>query len=380
MASRLSSLDEKLELLIEAACDEASPGEERLVRRLDLSDAIYHAAAGGRRVPILKVLLSNACQNDCAYCAIRASASVPRCTLRPEELAAAFASMVQRGQVRGLFLSSGLCGDARRTMDKLLATAELVRKRYLSRGYVHLKLLPGATADQVEQAARLADRISVNLEAPSPDRLASIAPQKDLGALLSLLEEAARLSRAGKGLAPAGPTTQFVAGAAHEPDRELLQAADMLYRKLRLERVYYSGFRPVPGTPLAQAPALPEWRQQRLYEADFLLRDYGFRWDELPFDEEGNLPRAADPKLAWALAHRELFPLELNKATRAQLLRVPGIGPRSAERILRLRRHSPLRDVSQLQACGIRVERCAPFVLLDGRRPSAQLPLFAPDA
>ena len=365
--------DRKLDLLIGAACHEASVGESPPLP--DLSGAIYRAARGGGRVPLLKVLLTNTCQNDCAYCANRASSGVQRCSLKPEDLARAFEAMHRRHLVEGLFLSSGLSGDSVRTMDRMLDTVELVRRDYGFSGYVHLKILPGATTDQIERAGLIADRVSVNLEAPNPARLAVIAPDKSFGDLLRVLENVRGLRSARGRFAPAGPTTQFVAGAAGESDSELLTAAGELYRGFGLSRVYYSGFRPIAGSPLQEVPPMAPAREHRLYQADALLRQYGFATDELPFDEGGALPRDLDPKLAWALAHPERFPLELNAAGRDALLRVPGLGPHSVDRILRMRRQAPIRDIGQLRAAGVATVRCAPFILLGGKRPECQMPL-----
>ncbi|NPV06425.1 MAG: radical SAM protein [Anaerolineae bacterium] len=372
---RALGVDEKLELLVGAACVEASSAELACSPGPDLTGAVFRAAAGGRRVPLLKVLLSNACQNDCAYCATRASARVRRCTLSPDQLARSFDDMRRSGLVQGLFLSSGLCGDSVRTMDRLLDTVEIVRGRYQFTGYVHLKVMPGATDDQVERAGLIADRISVNLEAPNPARLGRIAPDKDFGALLGLMDRMRALRARIPGFAPAGPTTQFVAGSAGESDRELLACADGLYRGYGLRRAYYSPFRPVPDSPLQDVPPMAPARERRLYQADALLREYGFSADEIPYDDQGDLESGMDPKLAWALRHPERFPVEVNTASRQALVRVPGIGPTGARRLLEARRHATIRDLTQLARLGMRAETCAPFVLLAGRRPPMQMPL-----
>lgn len=369
--------DDKIELLVGAACTEASAFEPADGRATNLTSEVYNAAARGRRVPLLKVLLSNVCQNDCAYCGTRASASVRRCTLSPDELARSFDLMRRSGLVEGLFLSSGLCGDAVRTQDRLLDTVEIVRGRYGFEGYVHLKVMPGATNDQVERAGLIADRVSVNLEAPNEGRLRKIAPDKQFASLLGLMARIGRLQSRRPGYARAGPTTQFVAGAAGESDRELLDCAGQLYQRHGLRRAYYSGFRPVTGSPLEGVPAMAPTREHRLYQADALLRQYGFSAEEMAFDEEGQLDTGTDPKLAWALRHPERFPVEVNTADRGALMRVPGIGPTSARRVLDARRQASLRELGQLQALGVRADACAPFVLLAGRRPPAQprLPL-----
>ena len=373
---------EKVEILGRSAqydlCGEAC-GSEAMRKRDDLGHWIYPAVLpDGRRVKLLKVLLTNACDGDCAYCANRRGRDFRRVSFAPAELALVFERMWRRGQVEGLFLSSGVCGHSGQTMDRMIATVEIIRQRLSFPGYVHLKILPGATQAHVERAMQLADRVSVNLEAPNPTRLNLIAPGKDFAnALLEPMRWVQRLrEESGGRLAPAGHTTQFVVGAAGEPDREILATTDLLYRELGLTRAYFSAFQPVPDTPLESHPSTPLWREHRLYQSDWLLRKYGFAFEELIFDEEGNLPRQADPKMMWATAHPERFPVEVNRASREELLRVPGIGPRAATRIVRLRRQSKFRELSDLRHVGAIPQRAAPFVLLDGRRPSYQLPLW----
>ncbi len=367
--------DSTLDFLVGAACDEATGAGRQSAGLPDLTGAVFHAVAGSRRVPLLKVLLSNVCENDCAYCANRASASVRRCTVTPDQMARSFDAMRRGGLVQGLFLSSGLCGDSVRTMDRLLDTVDIVRSRYTFSGYVHLKILPGATIDQIERAGLVADRISVNLEAPSPGRLRTIAPDKRFDDLVGVLDWVSRLRARIPGFAPAGPTTQFVAGAAGESDRELLECAAGLYRRYGLRRAYYSPFRPVAGSPLSEVLPMSGWHEHRLYQADALLREYGFAAEEMPFAEDGDLPEGLDPKLGWALRHPESFPVEVNTAGRRDLLRVPGIGPTGAGRLLQVRRRTRVKELGQLQRLGVRADRCAPFVLLDGRRPPVQMSL-----
>jgi predicted DNA-binding helix-hairpin-helix protein len=282
--------------------------------------------------------------------------------------------------VEGVFLSSGMCGSVDRTMDKMIDCVELIRARYSFSGYIHLKLLPGASEAHIERALQLAHRVSVNLEAPSAERLALIAPRKDFFEELARpMRVAKRLIDASGGrLAPAGQTTQFVVGAAGEPDREILSATAKLYRELELRRAYYSAFQPVAGTPLEDREPTPAWREHRLYQADWLLRIYGFDFDDLVFDLDGNLPRLDDPKMLYAQAHPELFPVEVNHAPRQALLRVPGLGPRSVERILRWRRDGTMRGLEDLNKAGAVANRAAPYVLLDGKRPPLQLSLWDP--
>ena len=336
------------------------------------------ALPNGSSVMMLKVLLSNICQNDCAYCALRAGRDTPRTAFTPEELARCFEQMWRAGMVQGLFLSSTVGLNPVREMDRLLATAEIIRRRLEFPGFIHLKILPGAEPAQVERAAELADRISINLEAPSAEHLSLLTSKKRFDEqLLAGLKLASRLVHSPDPRRKARSlTTQVIVGAVGETDQEILQTAWRLYRRLGLARFYYSAFRPIPGTPLESRPAAPLQRQNRLYQADFLLRSYGFQLEEILFDAQGNLPAGQDPKQAWALAHPQYFPVEVNRASREELLRVPGIGPRSAARILQARRQSRLTELSHLRAMGVNVQRAAPFVLLNGRAPARQLSLW----
>ncbi len=344
--------------------------------RREMTPFIHHAIMpGGKRITLLKTLLSSACERDCYYCGCRAGRDCQRVAFSPDEFARAFDEMTRRGVAEGTFLSSGVAGGGVRTQDRLIATAELLRGKYEFRGYIHLKLMPGAETDQIARAMQLANRVSINLEAPNGARLARLAPHKTfIEELVRPLREADALRRQHGG--GPGLTTQFVVGGADETDRELLLTASQLIRQVRLSRVYFSAFKPIPGTPLEHRPPGNPLREHRLYQSDFLLRQYGFGFDELVFDGAGNLPLGADPKMSWARLHLAGAPIELNTADRAQLLRVPGIGPRTADLILRERRRGTLRDLADLGKLGVPPRRAAPFVLLDGKRPPYQLGLW----
>ncbi len=369
----------KIEVLGRSAqydlCGACGPQASR--ERDELGRWIYPAVLpDGRRVALLKVLLSNACQQDCYYCANRASRDFRRISFTPEELAHAFEQMHRRGQVQGLFLSSAVCGHAAGAMDGMIAAVELVRRNFP--GYIHLKILPGATFAHVEQAVKLATRVSVNLEAPNRERLARVAPRKDFARdlLQPMYWVREIVENSGRRLASAGQTTQFVVGAADESDREILSTTAQLYEEMGLARAYFSAFQPIKDTPLEDRPATPPLREHRLYQSDFLLRRYAFAFDDLIFDQAGNLPSEADPKLVWARNHPERFPLEINRASKEELLRVPGIGPISAERIVRWRREGKLRTLADVKKSGAVAQRAAPFILLDGKRPTYQLSLW----
>ena len=319
----------------------------------------------GRTLNLFRVLQSNACEWDCPYCPLRRSNDTPRVSLAPDEMAQVFMERQRVGAVQGLFLSSAVDGGLRPAMGRMLDTVELLRTRYEYSGYVHLKLLPGARADEVERAAKLADRVSVNLEAPNGDRLKQIAPERRWRSIIEPMAYAWAAQQAGH--LPSGQVTQLVVGAAGETDREIFGATTRLYHDFRLRRVYFNAFRPQQDTPFAQHAPTPSVRPQRLQEADWLVRHYGFRADELPFDADDNLPLQIDPKFAWAVAHPEQFPLEINTAPREALLRVPGIGPISVERILTMRRDLRFRDLTHLQRIGVVINKARHFVTLEGK-------------
>ena len=335
----------------------------------------------GRRIKLLKTQLSSVCERDCNYCAFRAGRDFRRASFRPEEFARMFLELHRRGIAEGLFVSSGIAGGGAATQDRLIATAEILRLKLGYRGYLHLKIMPGAERAQVERSMQLADRVSINLEAPNTESLARLAPHKtfseELLTRLRWVDEIRRTQPEQRGWNGRWPssTTQFVAGGADESDLELLQTTEYLYRALRLKRAYFMAFSPVPDTPLEGHAPTPAGRELRLYQASFLLRDYGFSMEEMPFEADGRLPLRVDPKLAWAQHNLGEQPLEVNRADRTQLLRVPGIGPKGADAILRLRRQARIRDLAALRALGVLAERAAPFLLLDGKKAPYQMSL-----
>jgi predicted DNA-binding helix-hairpin-helix protein len=336
----------------------------------------------GGRIKLLKTLLTSACERDCFYCPFRAGRNFRRATFKPQEFAELFMGLHRARAAEGIFLSSGIAGGGVRTQDRLLDTADILRHKLGFRGYLHLKIMPGAEKAQVERAMLLADRVSVNLEAPNTERLARLAPHKafmdELLRPLRWVDEIRRSTPPVHAWNQRWPSTvtQFVAGGSDESDLELLTATDWLHRNVHLKRAYFSAFHPIPDTPLENKPGVDPLREHRLYQASFLLRDYGFDLDELPFAVDGNLPIPTDPKLAWARANLAERPLEINRADRRELLRVPGIGPRGADAILKARRSGKLREPSALRALGIIPDRAMPYLLMDGRLPAAQLPLF----
>lgn len=364
---------EKIELLSESAkYDVCMSSCVDGGRRPDPKDPVHRwiypaALPNGRTVPILKILMDNTCRNSCTYCLHRQGRNYPTLDLRPEELANIFMGLVRGSLVHGLFLSSAISYGTNEMMEKMIKAAEIIREKHKFSGYIHLKILPGANLGYVERAVELANRVSLNLEAPNRERLSKIAPKKAfIKDLLEPMEWARDLILQKKGKAKS-QTTQFVIGASGESDNETLKSTAWLYKKLRLWRVYFSAFQPVPETPLENHPPTPLIREHRLYQADFLLRQYGFRFSEMIFDTNGNLPERYDPKMAWALAHPERFPIEVNKAEYHELLRVPGIGPVSAKRIVTHRTKDRYHNLEELKSTRAVLKRALPFLLVNGR-------------
>jgi predicted DNA-binding helix-hairpin-helix protein len=330
--------------------------------------------------------LTSACERDCYYCPFRAGRDFRRATFKPEEFANLFYSLAKAKIAEGIFLSSGIAGGGIFSQDQLLATADILRNKLGFRGYLHLKIIPGAEKAQVEQAMRLANRVSINLEAPNTERLAKLAPHKvfidELINPLRWVDEIRSSYPPDKSWNGHWPSmvTQFVAGGSDESDVELLSTTDWLMKTLHLTRAYFSAFRPINDTPLEDKLATNPLREHRLYQASYLLRDYGFGMEELPFDRNGHLPLPSDPKFILAKNNLLNQPIEINAASRNQLLRIPGIGPTGADSILRARRMKKLNDLSMLQKLGIASpNKAAPFVLLDGKRPPYQMPLIQDD-
>lgn len=276
-------------------------------------------------------------------------------------------TLVNKGLVEGIFISSGTGLRADSAMERMINTAEILRKRYHFRGYIHLKLLPGVSFDLIEGATRYADRISMNLEAPTREHLKKIAPDKRLVQdLIQRMKWAAAIIQ--NGSYTKSQTTQFVVGASDEKDAEIMRAVDWIYRELYLFRAYFSAYQPLVGSEASERRKPSLLREHRLYQSDFLLRGYGFRLSDLVFDRHGNLPEEVDPKTAYALKHPELYPVDINRADETLLLRVPGIGPLSAHRIVESRVRSPFHTPEELKGVGVVVKRALPYIEFSGKR------------
>lgn len=320
----------------------------------------------GRTVSLLKILLSNDCLNNCLYCANRTNRSFQRIDFKEEELAKLFIEQWKKNLVEGLFLSSAVKDSPEITSEKMLKVVEMIRIKYKFKGYIHLKIIPGSSFSYVERAVELADRVSLNLEAPNIKRLKMIAPDKDFNKIINSLHWVSHLQKK-KGILKAGFTTQFVVGASDEKDEEILKSTKWLYNNFELKRAYFSAFQPVDGTPLEEHSPTPLIREHRLYQVDFLFRYYNFKFEEIIFDSEGNLPLNMDPKMIWAFSHPEKFPIEINKANYEELIRIPGIGPKSAKRIIKYRKQNKFRTIEELKGTGCVLKRIHPFILIDGK-------------
>jgi predicted DNA-binding helix-hairpin-helix protein len=400
---RVPDLERKLDTLMSLAEDdrEGPPLPPRL-RHARRSGAlgpvnIRQLRTGGRDTRLLRILMTNACAYNCHYCPMRRDRNLPRTLLKPEELVRIFLGARSRGWVDGLFVTTGIPSSPVRVMDGLITALELLRERHRFAGYIHVKLVAGGEAAQIERLTALASRVSVNLEAPCGQTLAQIAPEKSLPVALDNLERVRALvlrereARAhGRPVDPlhpggaAGMTMQFVVGATPDTDRALIDTVGRLQAAGGIHHAHFSAFRPIEDTPMASVPAAPALREHRLYQADYLLKDYGFSADEVVYEPTGNLPLTMNPKTAWALAHPERFPVELTRADRETLLRVPGVGPVAATRLVHQRAATTIRGLADLRALGVVTAWAAGFLTLRGRRLQTtrwteQLGFWAPE-
>jgi putative DNA modification/repair radical SAM protein len=340
----------------------------------------------GRCVSLLKILLTNHCIFDCQYCVNRVSSDVVRARFTSDEVVWLTLEFYRRNYIEGLFLSSGIIQTPDYTMEQLVEVGRQLRETHAFRGYIHFKTIAGCEARLIEQAGRYADRLSVNIELPTPADLSQLAPEKktpEIAAAMSQIklgvDEAAAEREASKhapSFAPAGQSTQMIVGATETPDRTILATASDLYRQHGLRRIYYSAYSPIPHAddrlPAVEPPLV---REHRLYQADWLTRFYGFQPEELTTADQPNLRLDIDPKMAWALSHPEFFPVDINRADKEALLRVPGIGARSVEKILSSRRHRQL-GARDLQRLRIAWKRARAFVIAMDHLPTGKQAAF----
>jgi putative DNA modification/repair radical SAM protein len=379
------SLEQRLEILADSAkydvsCSSGGSNRKGVPGGIGSTrpSGICHTwTADGRCISLLKILLTNSCIYDCAYCVNRSSNPIPRTALTPDEIVKLTMDFYCRNYIEGLFLSTGVVQSANHTMEQLIRVVRKLRVEERFNGYIHLKIVPGADAVLIEEAGRHADRVSINIELPSHRSLQLLAPDKPRESLigpmrqLSSLIESARQEHKHSGkaprFAPAGQSTQLIVGATPENDREIITLSEGLYQRLGMKRVYYSAFVPVSSDQrLPALPSPPLLREHRLYQADWLLRFYGFSSQELLDEAHPNLDMRFDPKTGWALRHLEHFPVEVNRADYQVLLRVPGIGVRSAQRIVQARRTSRLGE-EELKRLGVVLKRARYFITAGDR-------------
>jgi len=382
----MMDLEEKLGILTDAAKYDvscASSGASRKGAKGGVGNAaasgICHSwTSDGRCVSLLKLLYTNACMYDCSYCVNRRSNDVPRASFTPQEVAGLTMAFYRRNMIEGLFLSSAVAISADRTMERLIRVAEILRNREHFGGYIHMKVIPGASRRLVERLGYLADRVSVYIEFPTDQELSLMAPDKTPEGIrsnmlsvrdrkLELLPSLFRGSRP-PAFVPAGQSTQMILGAGNSDDREVLNKAESLYQMMGMKRVYYSAYVPV-NLPLEEAIRVrtPLLREHRVYQADWLMRFYGFQAREI-LGERRFLDQKVDPKAAWAVDNFHLFPLDVNTAPREMLLRVPGLGPRAVQRILQARRLAAI-SYDSLAKTGAVMKRARHFITAQGRRP-----------
>jgi putative DNA modification/repair radical SAM protein len=387
----IMDVQKKLSILADAAKYDASCSSSGVKRKNRSKQGIGNSTGvgichsytpDGRCISLLKVLLTNICIYDCQYCINRISSNVKRARFTTDEIATLTMDFYKRNYIEGLFLSSGIIRSEDYTMELLVDVARCLRTEHDFHGYIHLKAVPGASKALLADAGRWADRLSANIELPTQQGLDELAPAKNMATTETTMdtiremrdesrEDRERGIRSAPNFAPGGQSTQMIVGATPSSDASLLKTSSKLYTSYKLKRVYYSAYSPIPDAARALPAASPPLiREHRLYQADWLMRFYGFDAEELTTPDDPNLSLDIDPKLAWALRHRHLFPVDINRASKLELLRVPGLGTRSADRIVRARRHHKL-GLEHLKKLGVVTRRAAPFIKLTGRTSGA---------
>lgn len=386
------SVQQKLEILADAAKYDAScassgakrAGNGKGVGHSDGTGICHSYTPDGRCVSLLKILLTNFCTYDCVFCVNRVSSDIPRARFSPAEVVNLTLDFYKRNYIEGLFLSSGIIQSPDYTMEQLIAVARGLRSEHHFGGYIHLKTIAGCDERLIQEAGKWADRLSVNIELPTQNDLVQLAPEKKttviestMGQIRSKSDEVSeerKRTRLAPKFAPAGQSTQMVVGATGSTDREIIGRASTLYGNYKLRRVYYTGFSPYPEAdsrlPLRATPLI---REHRLYQADWLMRFYGFNAEEITSDANPDLSLLEDPKTTWAKTHPEFFPVDVNAGAREALLRVPGIGYRNVERILRIRKYHRLAS-DDLRKLHVRLKQASPFIITADQLPLQTTP------
>ena len=385
------NLQQKLGILADAAKYDAScassgakrAGTAKGIGHTDGTGICHSYTPDGRCVSLLKILLTNFCTYDCAFCVNRVSSDIPRARFTPAEVVNLTLDFYKRNYIEGLFLSSGIIQSPDYTMEQLIAVARTLRETHHFGGYIHLKTIPGCDERLITEAGRCADRLSANIELPTQTDLIQLAPEKKAAVIESTMgqiraksdaaqDERRTLHHAPK-FAPAGQSTQMVVGATASTDRAIIHRAAHLYSSYKLRRIYYTGFSPYPEAdarlPLQATPLL---REHRLYQADWLMRFYGFQADEITSEAAPELSLTEDPKSTWARTHPEFFPVDVNTAAREALLRVPGIGYKNVDRILRIRRYHRL-NLDDLRKLNVRLKSVTAYIITADHLPNTRL-------
>jgi predicted DNA-binding helix-hairpin-helix protein len=399
----IPDLQARLDVLMSLASDDRDgrPAPPRLRRATEVGALgplnLRDLRTGSGRTRLLRVLMTNACSFNCHYCPMRRDRELPRTLLKPEELVRIFLGALRRNWCDGLFITTGIPGRPVHVVDQLITALALLRERHRFGGYIHVKLVPGAQDAQIERLTSLASRVSLNFEAACGATLAPIAPEKSWSTTRAnfervrgqvLHERAER--KAGRPADPlhpngvSGMTMQFVVGATPDTDQSLVATVAGLSREGGVHHAHFSAFRPIARTPMESTPAAPALREHRLYQVAHLLTDYGFDSEEVVYEKSGNLPLLLDPKAAWALSHPERFPVEVRAAAYEELVRVPGIGPVTARRLVEERGSQRFRGLGDLRKIGVVIRRAAGFLTLRGRRLAStrwteQLGFWAPE-
>lgn len=374
LVSRPGTQD-KLELLssdaqYDLACACGSIKEQARKRGKDGNWVYPVTLPNGGKSILFKTLMSNVCNNDCKYCPLREQRDIRRCSLKPEETANVFLDYFKRRKVFGLFLSSGLLGSADLTMEKLNSVARILRRKHGFRGYIHLKIIPGASDAAVEEAVSLANAVSLNIETPGQANLEKLSSRKRyIEDIIEPIKLISRLTARGSRYEKVKQTTQFIVGAAGESDSQIVKYSYGLYKRLNLNRIYFSAYQKglgddsIPGERIEKEnPSDVLMREHRLYQVDFLIRKYGFGELDIYFEGDGNLSLMTDPKEIWANQHPEFFPVNTNRASRLSLLRVPGLGPVTVNRIIELRKNRSIRSINDVGKVGVRLQKAKQYL------------------
>lgn len=367
---------EKLEILsadarYDLACACSADKEESRKRNSNGRWIYPVTLPNGGKSTLFKTLISNVCTNDCKYCPLREQMDIRRCSLGPQETAEVFLDYYSRRKVFGLFLSSAVRGSPDDTMEKLNTTANILRKKYSYRGYIHLKIIPGASDAAIEEAVSLASAVSLNIETPGEKNMAKLSEKKRyIQDIIEPIKLISKLVARGSRYAGTKQTTQFIVGAADESDAEIVKYMAGMYDRLKMHRVYFSAYQKGLGDEsIAGEKTKPErttdifTREHRLYQVDFLLRKYAFKKSDIIFDKSGNLSLTLDPKEAWALRHPEAFPVNVNSASKLSLLRVPGLGPVTVNRISKWRKTAKIRRIEDVGKVGARLQKARKYLL-----------------